>query len=297
MRLQHAAIGFIGSLALFVSVQTHAAKVLKIDGRKVMIDLEGDTAKDGDVFVVYDPAGKRKALVKIKGVKGSRAVGIVGKGKAQAGWKAKISEKTAGKSKSGSRTARTSSPEPDTSSPSGTSFWGLMGGLAMNSMSVDIDNNNDGTSDKTASLDGMGFSAKGLFDYELFSQVWFRGLAGIEGLDASGSSEVGCGGKACSVSIYYLAADLWGRFVFSEGSFRPWIGAAFSLMFPLSKDATALQDSSITNTSAISIGGGIDWFTSPTFYIPIQVEYSMLPKSETVEASAINARIGIAMPF
>lgn len=293
MRLQRAAITLLG-LALFTSAPAFGAKVLKIDGRKVMIDLEGDNAKDGDVFVVYDPAGKKKALVKIKGVKGNKAVGIVGKGKAQAGWKAKIS--AAGKSK-GSRAARTSSPQPDTSSPSGKSFWGLMGGFAMDSMSVDIDNTGDGTSDKTVSLDGMGFSAKGLFDYELFSNVWFRGLAGIEGLDASGSSEVGCGGKACSVSIYYLSADLWGRYVFSEGSFRPWIGAAFSLMFPLSKDATAIEDSSITNTSAISIGGGIDWFTSPTFYIPIQVEYSMLPKSETVEATTIGARIGIAMPF
>lgn len=296
MHLHRAALGLIGMFSLVISTSAFAAKVTKVDGRKVMIDLQGDAAKDGDIFVVYDPAGKRKGLVKVKGVKGNRAVGIVGKGKVQAGWQMKISDK-AGKSKTSNsgKTARASAPQSPSPSPTGKSFWGLMGGLAMDSMSVDIDG--DGSSDKTVSLDGMGFSAKGLFDYELFSQVWFRGLAGIEGLDASGSSEVGCGGKACSVSIYYLAADLWGRFVFSTGSFRPWLGAAFSLMFPLSKEATALEDSSITNTSAISVGGGVDWFTSETFYIPLQLEYSMLPKSETVEASAIAVRAGIAMAF
>ncbi len=300
MRLQLAVTGLVGAACLLLTAPAFGAQITKISGRKVLMDLQGDAAKEGDIFVVLSPEGKKKALVKIKTVKNGKAIGVIGKGKAEAGWSAKISEKSGGaKTASGSgEGSRSRKAAPQSSaSREGKSYWGLMGGIAMDTMSVDIDNTGDSIADKTVDLDGMAFSAKALFDYELFPQVWFRGLGGLEGLNVSGPTEVGCQAKACSVSIYYLSVDFWARYAFSTGSFRPWAGAAFSLMFPATKDATALEDSSITNTSAISVGIGFDWFTSETFYIPIQIEYAMLPKSETVEASAIGARIGFALPF
>lgn len=294
MRVQHlpnCILGLFLSL-LLVPIAAQAAKITKVTGKKIMFELEGDSAKAGDVFVAYDAAGKKKGLIKIKAVKGNRAVGLLGKGRAEIGWVAKVSS-AKGKS---SRTAKSSSGGTD-ASPSGTSYWGIVGGLAMDSMKVKIDNDGVGANETTVSMSGMAFSLKGLYDYNLFSQVWFRGMAGLEGVNASGSTQVGCQNKACNASIYYLSTDLWGRFVFTDGSIRPWVGGGFSLMFPATKKATALEENSITNTSAISIGGGIDWFTSSTFAIPIQLEYSMLPKSETVEATAMGIRVGVLMPF
>jgi outer membrane protein W len=302
MSLQRSVMVLWGFLCLAVAVPSHAAKVTKVDGKKVMLNLEGDTAKVGDIFVVYNPEGKKKALIKIKAIRGDRAAAFLGKGKAETGWTAKVSDKSKG---GGTKTAGRSrrSQEAETSpAPSGEtrSYWGAVVGFSMDSMSVDVDNSSpaDGVADKTVSLSGSSFSAKGLFDYLVFPQIWFRGMTGLEGLAASGSAEVGCdGGKTCEVNIYYLSFDFWGRYVFTNGGFRPWLGAGFSLMFPMSKDATALEKSSITNTSAMSAGLGFDWFLSDTMYIPMQVEYSMLPKSETVEASAINIRAGLAWPF
>ncbi|MGE0762059.1 MAG: hypothetical protein AB7N80_02155 [Bdellovibrionales bacterium] len=294
MRAQPLMLSSLLSLLLTLSFTAEAAKVSKVDGRKVMIDLEGDSANAGDVFVVMDPNGKRKGLVKIRAVKGNRAVGLLGKGKAEAGWATKFS--SAGKSKSASGQAKTSGSPIET--PTGTSFWGLIGGFSMNSMKVKVDNDGDNTNETSVSLSGNAFSLKGLFDYNMFSQIWFRGMLGLEGLSAKGPTQVGCQNKACDANIYYLSADFWARFLFSQsGSFRPWAGGAFSLMFPASKKATALEEKSITNTSAISLGGGFDWFTSPTFAIPVQVEYSLLPKSETVEATVIAIRAGVMFTF
>ena len=296
MRYQHHCthlLGLLVSLILSFPIAADAAKITKVTGKKVTFDLEGDNAKVGDIFVAYDSAGKRKGLIKVKVIKGSRAAGLLGKGKAEPGWTMKISDRTKGKTSSHASHRQNSTQEP----PTATEYWGIIGGLARDTMTVKIDNDIDNTNETTVELSGMAFSLKGLFDYNLFSQVWFRGMFGLEGLNATGSTQAGCQAKACSANIFYLSADFWGRYVMTDGNIRPWIGGAFSLMFPASKKATVLEESSITNTSAISIGGGIDWFTSPTFAIPIQIEYSLLPKSETVEASAIAFRVGVLMPF
>lgn len=269
-----------------------AAKIKKVDGKKVLVELEGDSAKVGDVFVAYDPDGKRRGLIKIKVVKGDKAAGVLGKGKVENGWTVKVSDKS-------QRTAKSSGSDKHgagSGSHSGD-YWGLIGGMSMDSMKVKVDNDANGVNETSVSMSGSSFSLKGFYDAQVFGDIWFRGMGGVEGLAASGSTQAGCGGKTCDANIYYLGGDFWGRWVLPFDSFRPWIGGAFSLMFPLSKKSTALESGSITNTSSLSAGGGFDWIVSPTLMIPFQAEYSMLPKSETVEATAIAVRVGFAVPF
>jgi hypothetical protein len=47
----------------------------------------------------------------------------------------------------------------------------------------------------------------------------------------------------------------------------------------------------------MAVGGGFDWFINPSFYIPFQVEYGMLPASEQVSATVIAIRAGLGMTF
>ncbi len=65
----------------------------------------------------------------------------------------------------------------------------------------------------------------------------------------------------------------------------------------MSKSASALQPQSISTTNVMGVAGGIDLFTSPTFYVPISLEYALLPKSDEVSASWIALRVGFAVPF
>lgn len=294
-QLSSKAFTFSCFLVLGFASPTWAAKIAKVSGKKVMVTLEGDSAKAGDIFVLYDSAGKKKGLIKISAVKGDKAIGSLGRGKAEKGWTAKIAEKKGKKKSSQASTGRTSSE--GRSGSTGKTMWGVMAGLSSTSMKVKIDNDNDGTRETTVALSGMAFSVKGVYDYNLFSNIWFRGLLGIEGLSAKGESQVGCGNAACDANIYYLSGDFWGRYVLPMETFKPWIGAAFTLMFPASKKASALEESSITNTSAISVGLGADWKMSETMTIPIQVGYSLLPNSDTVTAAMISIRAGFLMPF
>ncbi|MEO0335356.1 MAG: hypothetical protein AAF202_03125, partial [Pseudomonadota bacterium] len=195
--------------------------------------------------------------------------------------------------------ANNSSGDAGASSGSSDSYWGLLVGFAQNSMSVKL-KDEDGEDREEVTMSGNGFSAKGLLDYKLLDNVWFRGTGGIEQFSTAGTEDCGESDpfdEACTTDIMYFALDLWGRYVITEGTFRPWLGAGFTLLVPLSKTSTALDEDSVTNTSVMSAGLGFDYFLSPTFYIPFQVEYGLLPSSEDVTANLIAIRLGAGFSF
>ena len=295
------------TFSLFVLPQkVFAASVVGVKGKKVLVNLQGEPALKGDIFYLLDKSGKKKALIKIMKVKGNKALALLGKGKARKGYTLKYRPKKGGTAKRKGKksggadqaAADDSSSDSSSSGDAGGMYFGVMLGFSQNSMDVELQDDS-GNSRGSTSLSGNGFSAKGMVDYNLFSGVWFRGMFGVEQFNASG--EASCGASpftdTCTAEIMYLSLDLWGRYVFSDGGFRPWAGGGFSLMFPLSQTATALDESSITNTSVMSFGLGVDWFTSPTFYIPISVEYGLLPSSDTVSANTIAIRLGAGFSF
>lgn len=284
-------------LPLFFSVSAFSAQVAKIKGRSLLIDTQGDPVQPGEIYYVIDLDGSRKAIIKIMKVRGNKALAKLGKGAPQIGMSLE---------KRQSRSARAASPPPvdsgaaaDYNYDSGLSgaYWGGMLGVGFDSLTADIITD-AGVKQGTASTSGTSFSAKGLYDHRLFDKVWFRGLFGLEGLKTEGGSACGnASNQSCTVDIMYLSADAIGRYVFSENQVRPWVGGGLSLLFPLSKSSSLLQSSSITNTYVLLFTTGVDWQISPTMVLPISLEYGMLPKSETVEASWIQIRAGLAFPF
>jgi len=287
-------------LLIVLSPGLYAAEVTKVKGKGVLIELRGDPAVTGDNFYVVSPDGKRRGLVKIKKVKGEKAIGTLVKGKASPGYTLEFKQQKTGGSKASSGGAKMAAPSMDDGSAAGArSYWGALFGFAMDSMAVQVTSAPPASTNLgVVNMSGTGFSAKGLFDYELFSQIWFRGTTGIEMFNASGEAKCGPSNTdACTAKLMYLTFDFIGRYVFGSGSFRPWVGGGLGLLFPASKDATALDPASISTTNVMIITGGFDWFTSPTFYVPVSIEYGLLPKSDEVEATWIAVRAGFAVPF
>lgn len=268
-----------------LSSDAFAARVKSVKGKRVIVNLEGDSVRVGEVMQVKNSSGKTVALVKIRKIKGQSALAQLGKGKVSAGMEVVARGTKASKAASSSGQIPTNLPDNNP-----RSYIGGMLGYAMGNITADV-----GASNVT--MTGGAVSAKAFFDYEMFPKVWFRGSTGLEGLNGKGPTNASCAsGSACTLNVSYLSFDFWGRYVFGGGAFRPWAGAGFSLMFPLSKSATAVLPSSISETNVISIGGGID-IHGRGYYIPIQLEYGMYPQSETVNASAISLRVGYGFPF
>jgi hypothetical protein len=295
--MRHLVVPFAAASLMAVSsysASSFAAQILKVKGHSALINLEGDPASSGDLFYATS-GGKRKAIVRISKVKGDKAIGKILKGKAGSGMSLIP--------RSGAQTARargrTGGGSSASINPTGRSYWGVLLGVSMDSMSVNVyDYYPPGESKGTVGLSGMGFSGKALFDYELLPQVWFRGTGGLEQFNVSGTALCGvANAEACDAKLIYLSLDFAGRYVFSYGKFRPWAGLGISLLFPATKNATALDAASIGTTNAVVPQAGLDWFLSSTMYIPISVEYAMLPKSDQVNAHWIAVRAGLAVPF
>jgi len=278
-------LSLLMALTLIWVPDSMATKIKAVKGKKVLIDSEGDQLKKGDIYKVKNKAGKTTGLVKVSRVAGKMAEGLL-KGAAEKGAELELRKKKA-KRTTPADVAKDSEPSSDEMKIALGAVIGFNRAQADITMPVSGDD---------VSLDGNGFSVKGLLDLPVFSIVWFRAMIGLEQFKVSGTNHVECGGD-CSAEIDYLGADLWGRAVFSTGTFRPWLGAGFAVMFPLRKDTTALSEPSITNTSIFAGGGGFDLMLSDSSYIPVQVEYDLYPSSETVKANAIAGRLGFAKSF
>lgn len=276
--------------ALFAS-GAFAAQVAKVKGKTVLIKTDGDAVQSGESFYAMAD-GKRKAVIKISKIKGDKALGVIVKGKAAVGMT--LSPRGAG----GGKVAKHSGGSPAEAGDHVRAYWGGLLGYGMDSMNVQVNNSTTNAAIGTAAMSGTGFSAKGLFDYELFSQIWFRGTTGIEQLNVTGNSICGTGNvTACNAKLMYFTLDLLGRYVFAVGNFRPWLGGGVGLLFPAAKSSTALKATSIGTTNVMLIAGGLDYFINPRMYVPVSLEYGLLPKSDEVDAHWITFRVGLAFPF
>ena len=286
-------LGFVIALGLCLSGLGHAAQVTKVKGHNALITLEGEQVSVGQMFYAMS-GNKKKAKLKIAKISGTRAIAKITVGQAASGMT--LVPIPAGARSSGSRGSGSSA-----SGGGGPqrAYWGALLGYTQDSMSVNVNNYlPPGNSLGSVALSGSGFGLAGLFDYEMWNQIWFRGTAGLENFNAAGSTKCGVNNlQPCNAQITYFAMDFIARYVFAMGNFRPWAGAGVGLLFPASKKATALESASIGTTNVILVEGGVDWFVSRNLYIPINIEYGLLPKSDQVDAHWIGLRAGIAVPF
>ncbi len=285
--------------ASFLPMTAFAAQVKAANAKKVLIELENDSFKVGDILNIKNDSGKVVGITKITRIKGQLAEGLL-KGKATKGFQLSLrppKSKTAQPKSSGNSQAAAQEDDEGKSGggdSSSDSLKMMIGGLfGYNSSKMDATLPSTNTD---VALSGSGFSLKALLDVPFFSWASFRGLAGFEQLNVDGANE--CSGT-CKVEITYITADFWARYMINmnDGPIKPWVGAGFSVMFPMSKDATAIAESSITNTNTFSLGGGVDWGLQSGSYIPLQLEYNLYPSTDSVKTTAITFRGGYAMTY
>ena len=273
-------------LVAFFTSTTNAAVIKRVKGQSVLVDLESDTAQEGDTFYLINEEGKKKAIVKITKVKEAQAIGKVMKGQATEGMTLLFRPKRE------AHQAQTPAP----TERSRANFGGMLG-FSMANMSVKLSAQTS-TANVTKDLTGPSFSGHMFFDYAFFEKIGARLTFGAQQFNATGDKA--CGSTAtqsCDANILYANFNILGRFVMSNGSFRPWVGGGMGFLFPLTKSSTALASDSITNTS-IGVGaGGVDWYISNTDFIPVSIEYGMLPSSSDVTANLISLRVGYGTAF
>lgn len=279
---------------VFLTSQIASAAVIdRVRGNRVLINLDGEPARIGDIYFVVNSSGRRSGVLKIMRISGNQAIAVLGRGQAESGWTLQAREE------SSPQTPSPSSPPPpvaSTSSSYSNFYIGGTLGYSMDSMQVALVDTSGTKTGVTADMSGSSIDFKGLLDYQVFSPVWFRGSAGMQNFEAQ-SGTTCPSNTACNIKISYLSFDFWGRFLFSEKQFRPWVGLGFSLLFPMSKSSTAVAEQTISNNNLLSVGGGLDYFFSERMFVPVQLEYNMFPDSAQVKANFMAIRAGFGMTF
>lgn len=257
--------------SLFISLPIYAATVTTVKGKNVVISLQQETVDRGQRVELFDSNGKKRGIIQISKTNksGTKAVGKLIVGKAQKGWT----------TDSGRDTTKPSNPM---SAKKSLRYGGIVG-FSMDSMEVAL-------SDQTADLSGTGYSIKGAFDFSFSESIQFRGRIGAEFFSTSGdATSATC--TTCDVDITYITAEGMAQYYLNSGKYSFWVGAGGALAHPASSSSNAVDTDSLSTTSIIQAGGGFDIKTT-SGYIPIEVLYSILPKSDSVSGSYITIAIG-----
>lgn len=279
--------------SIILSQNAFAARISQVKGKQVLIDLEGDSANVGDKFFVMIDE-KKKGLVTITKVKGSRAIGTVDKGKAEVDAVVAFAKAGGGSPQASS----SSSPKRGARSKKGMTF-GVLGGYSMDSQTAKlIDTTRTNTID--VSMDGTGFSLLGFADIPYSGDLGFIGRAGLEMFNVDGTASANyCSGNTnqCKTEITYLTLDALLRYKFGNGGmFTPWVGGGVGIYYPISKTTTALNPD-IGMSTVFLADVGVNIAMGPKAYIPIVLQYGLFPPGPDVSTSIISLRAGYGMSF
>lgn len=270
---------FVATLlvVLLSSSNSFAASITKVKNGKVLIVLDGATPQQGEKWFALDGAGKKKAIITIDKVTGEKAIGTITKGTAEVGYNLQSTD--------GKKSASSGAAGGRYNSQFGI---GVLGGYSMDSMTVKL-----GTGE-TLNLAGSGFGAQLIGDLYLTSSISILAFVGLETFGVTGS--IGSNRKY-STDISYLVFGGIARYVYWLNNFGLWGGIGGSLASPSNPSSNAVTTSSIVTTNMIHFAGGLDYALSSKMYIPLRVQYSILPPSDTVSASMISIQAGLVYGF
>jgi hypothetical protein len=301
LNLRHLALGLAAISCVALSAEfAFASQVLKSKGNIVLIQMDDTKFNEGDkIFVMV--GGKKKGLVTITQVKGSRAKGTIDKGVAPDNAPVTLAKAGSGAPPTSSSSdsppprSRRSRTRTASSRVPGLSIGGLVG-YGMDSQSATGTNSLTGTSE-SINMAGTGYSVKGFADLPILGNLSLTGRAGVEMFNVSGTSSLGlcANGSSCTTSITYIALDALMRYNFPLGGWTPFVEGGLGLHYPLAKTSNILG--TVSATTVFFAGAGANIKLSEKSYIPIVLEYGLFPPSPQVKTTLIALRAGYAVMF
>lgn len=292
-------------LTLLATFELRAQEVVQVKSGKALLNLSGAPASAGTEFFSINAEGKRKAILRIRQVKGDRAIADVVKGTAEPGHTLQM--RGGGGSSAPARTQEvTTAPaaepkEERRQRPRGFlgrmlkrgTGVGILGGLAQNSMSLTA--KKSGVSEDL-SLAGNSFNLMGFYDYDLSKSFTVRARAGLETFSAKGTAKnaVVCSNStSCDVGFNYLSGEAAAHFNFMQGKTRAWAGAGFAFMFVMTKSSSISNlDTSNATNNMMYLSTGADFDMGRGAFVPVSFDYGLFPGSAGVNANSMILRAG-----
>ena len=289
----------------------HSAVILKIKGRKALVDLEGVQVEKGDTFSALSLYGKPLGLLKIRKTKRGKAIAVLVKGKMGPNWVlepisinnhrsiASVEEDYNPQSYYGSSDIYSVSSRSHVSGQAYTSNgFGFIVGSHFNFLNVSADQSLFGYSPQGSLMVDFSFMDSPTMEPSL------RVLVGYRQLRVKGTN---CGRASCGLILHYPGGGFLFRAVFLKRSmYQPWFGAGGFLFWPfVDKRADLGLDKKSFKSFHGALTGAIGMdFHFKGFYIPFQLDFSWInpvllsfkatnPNSKEFKPFYIGAKLGM----
>lgn len=302
---------------MFLTAPALAYKVKDINGKKLLIDLEGEKLFVGDTVISIDktPNGPEIAgSAKVLQVREKLAVAAISDGKFIIGKKIarKAAEKTAVEIAKEQKPKLVAEPEYaedeeiyetsqqrrerlKSSDEDGIVFRrdmmkvSLIGSFTQDKISAkQADDTLPFAVEETVSMEGSGSGIGLAFDYPSQWGVTLRGVILSEKLSVLGTSANPnmCNGKTsqiCLVNVNYINLGGHLRFDYNISRLTLWVAGGAVFKNPTSRETTALRTADLKLANAIVASGGFDFAFNNRFFMPLAFEYHYsLNKSDSV---------------
>ncbi len=261
----------------FLNFSAEAQTIMKVRGKKVMIDLGGESWGRGDKLFGVDNNGKKRVLMQVLQVKNGKAVAAVMKGRAANGMSLILARKgsvTGGNVPHGLKAS---------------TAWGFTGSIMMNTMS--ISNYRQNSVDYSFKMNGTNFGGGLFYDYPLSRDWQVRANGTLEMFNVSKkySTAICNNSTSANCNASFLQSGLYGTFnyIFTPSPYRMWAGAGGGVFIYLSKSSTVLNTSKFFFNSMLMMAGGLDYYISRNTFIPVSLEYQIIPDKEASVSSMV----------
>ncbi len=290
-----------------------SALILKIKGRKALVDLEGVQAKKGDTFSALNLYGKALGLLQIKKIKRGKAIALLLKGKMGPNWilepSAQDSSRFLASVEDGvveeermRRSEIYSSPRRSrfVEKANSSSGFGFIAGPHLNRVQLNPNQ---------PAVSGISFQGVFMLDFSFMDGViaepGVRVLLGYQQLRLKNS------GQRPGLVLHYPAGGALARVVFLKNSmFQPWLGGGGFLFWPFvdkTRDLGLDKRSFKSFHGALTGAVGLD-FHFKGFYVPVQVDMNWInpvlislqavqPNSKEFKPYYFGVKVGLAFPF
>ncbi len=268
-------------LLFFISSLGFSQTVMNVKNGKVLLDLGSLNVNAGDRVVTSNSEGKKKSLLQIRQIKNGKATAEILKGTPEIGHTLAVFKGATKKT----RQADNDDSQYATRKKGG---YGFTGSLAMNAMKI----SNLTREQKLYSFEmtGTNFGLGGFYDYSLNNSWLVRAHGTLEMFDVK-STKNGCGTapglSECTVKFTQLGTYGTFNYLFSPQPLRVWAGIGGGLFIYLSKDASVLDTNKFFYNSMLMAAGGVDYFMNQKTFVPISLEYQMIPDKQAGVTSLV----------
>jgi hypothetical protein len=274
----------------------YSMTIEKVKDGKALIDLEQNQLSPGTEVFALNADDKKAGLLRIKLVKGRKAIAEVIKGVARPGML--IIERSDPLGRFGSEPSL--SDIRQRKKPKIQNGFGFTFTYSMDTMSfLATDNVTPATVQETVSLRGNSMKLKGFYDY-VWRDPWnLRFAVGIDGFNgkytATNTTINSNGSSISSMSLTYLTFDGLIKWDFyNQGGTKMWAGGGYSFQYSVAgvSNIFSLQlANSYNNVFMLAAGADIP---SGQGYIPFFFHYNYYLSGSGVTASSLNFGTGWA---